>query len=319
MSAGAAWRPLLTGVHRRDGADTVVVSATREVRVAGDPDLAEQVLSRCDGRHTADAIAAACAAPDRGGVRELLGTLAAHGVLVDCTQAWRVLEEQTSVGSPFFPAPGEDALAELTATRWAPPQPGRAHALDPAPTSVAALGARRASTEAGGPPHEVTYPELSALLTAAYAAPAGPDRAPVASAGALYPLVLHVLLRRDVGPLTAGIWWFDRDAATLRCVSDEPPPVSTLLLAHELSDALLAREQPVLVLSADIARGSGKYGNRAHRYALLEAGAALQNATLAATELGVPLRVIGGFDEARTSGLLDLAGAQPLLTVLLGS
>lgn len=316
---GDDWRPLLAGVHRRDGADLLVVSATREVRVAGDPDLAEHVVSRCDGRRTASEIAATCAPQDRDDARELLAALRAGGVVVDCTEAWRILEEQASVASPFFPEPGEDELAALTAGRWRPRDAGPALPLEPAPTALAALAGRRASTGSGAAPHDVSYGELCALLAAAYAAPAADARAPVASGGALYPLVVHVLVRRDAGPLTPGVWWYDRDAAALRCVREGPPATSALLLSHELSDAILAREQPVLLFSADIARGSRKYGGRAHRYALIEVGAALQNATLAATELGVPLRAIGGFDEVRADLLLGLGGAQPLLTVLLGS
>ena len=318
MTAGD-WRPLLAGVHRRDGADILVVSATREIRVAGDPDVAEHVVSRCDGRSTAAEIAASCAPQDRDDARELLAALRANGVVVDCTEAWRILEEQASVGSPFFPEPGDDELAALTATRWRPAAAGPPLALEPAPTALAALAGRRASTGAGAAPHDVTYAELSALLAAAYAAPTAQARAPIASGGALYPLIVHVLVRRALGPLAPGVWWYDRDGAALRCLRDARPATAALLLSHELSDGILAREQPVLVFSADIARGSGKYGSRAHRYALMEVGAALQNATLAATELSVPLRPIGGLDEVRADLLLGLGGVQPLLAVLLGS
>lgn len=317
-----SWRPLLAGVLRREDDAVLVVTATREVRVAGDPDVVAAVLQRCDGRRTEAEVVAALPADEQPGARELLGALREHAALVDCTQAWRVLEEQTSAGSPFYPAPDAGALDELTRRRWRPATTGVAHALTPAPTAVAKLAARRASAEPGGAEHVVSFPELSAILTAGYAAPAGAARAPVASAGALYPLVIHVLVRRDIGPLSPGAWWYDRDAGDagdLLRVRDGVPVLDELLLSHELSDAMLARGEPVLVLSADIARGSGKYGNRAHRYALLEAGAVLQNVTLAATELGVPLRPIGGFDEGRMALLLDLAGAQPLLTVLLGA
>ena len=315
----AAGRPLVAGVARREGPDVLVVTATRDVRIAGDAELTSAVLSRCDGHHDDEAVLAALAPGDRAAGRELLAVLREHGAVVDATQAWRVLEEQTAVASAFYPAPDDDELAALTTARWRPRATGEPCALDPATTAAGSLAARRASSTPQDGPRPVSYAELGALLLAAYGGRAPGRHAAVASAGALYPLAVHVLVRRPLGPLAPGVWWLDPEAGALAPVVPGPPPVDDLLLAHELSGALAAAGEPVLVLSADIARGSGKYGNRAHRYALLEAGAALHGATLAAVELGVPLRAIGGLDEARTAAALRLDGLQPLLAILLGA
>jgi SagB-type dehydrogenase family enzyme len=87
-----------------------------------------------------------------------------------------------------------------------------------------------------------------------------------------------------------------------------------------MNDELLAPGRPLLFVSADLERPSRKYSNRGYRYALMEAGAAMQNAYLAAAELGLPIRAIGGFHDDRAHEYLDLPEqVRPLLALLLGT
>jgi nitroreductase len=52
----------------------------------------------------------------------------------------------------------------------------------------------------------------------------------------------------------------------------------------------------------------------------MEAGAAMQNAYLAAAELAVPIRAVGGFDDPAVHDALDLpSDVRPLLALVLGS
>jgi SagB-type dehydrogenase family enzyme len=80
---------------------------------------------------------------------------------------------------------------------------------------------------------------------------------------------------------------------------------------------LLERGGPLIFISADIARPSRKYGARGYRYALIESGAALQSAYLAATEVGVPLRVIGGIDDRLAHEFLALPDSAVALMALI--
>jgi nitroreductase len=50
---------------------------------------------------------------------------------------------------------------------------------------------------------------------------------------------------------------------------------------------------------------------------LIESGAAMQSVYLAATELGVPIRAIGGIDDARTPALLGLPESSVALLALI--
>jgi nitroreductase len=64
----------------------------------------------------------------------------------------------------------------------------------------------------------------------------------------------------------------------------------------------------------------GKYGTRAERYLLLEAGAVTENVCLQATALGLATVLVGSFDDALLSTALLLPdGEQPLGLMPLGA
>jgi SagB-type dehydrogenase family enzyme len=313
-------RPLLAGPHRREGDAVVIAVGRRDVRVGGDAALAEAILGACDGRRTLPELAAEVAPGEEDAVRELLGELLRQEAVVDCTQAYRLAHRHGSVGSPFLPELDDEGLRALGEERFQPPETsGEAVDLAPAETSLGDLASRRRSAEAAGAPRRVTFEELSALLSTAY----GGDRRrgrPVASAGGLYPLVLHVWAREALGPLAPGLWWYDPAAERLRAVPAPEAEAGELFLSHPLSDALLVRGHPVVFVSADLARMSRKYGNRGYRYGLMEAGAVMQSAYLSAAELDLPIRAIGGIHDDNTRAFLALPdGAEPLLALLLGA
>jgi SagB-type dehydrogenase family enzyme len=168
-------------------------------------------------------------------------------------------------------------------------------------------------------PRKVSAEELGAVLQAAYGLGRA-DRPTVPSAGGLHPLVLHVILREPLPAIRPGVWWYDWRHSRLRLVAPEAPEADELFLAHPVSDAILRRRQPVIFLSADMGRVERKYANRGYRFALMETGAAMQNAYLAAAELGLPIRAIGGFRDIATQRALGVSDVTlPFLALLLGA
>jgi nitroreductase len=74
-----------------------------------------------------------------------------------------------------------------------------------------------------------------------------------------------------------------------------------------------------VIISADLGRAARKYGPRAYRLALIECGAAMQNAYLVAAGMGVPIRAMLGIVDPPAADLLELPeGVVPLLAVFLG-
>jgi SagB-type dehydrogenase family enzyme len=313
-------RPLAAALPRRAGGGVVFSVAQRDVRVDGDLETVERMISLCDGRRTLSEIAAAFDSSAVEEIHELARTLVAHGALVDCTQAYRIFHWQSSTESGYYRAVDDEQLAALAEETFQPDRlEGSQEALAPISTAVADIAARRASALPQRGRREVVFPELSSLLEAMYASE--PDaRRPVASGGALYPLVIHVVVPTEVAPLRPGLWWYDPVAAELRLLRSDRLDLDDVLLPEPVSDALVAAGGPVVFISANLDRTSRVYANRGYRWALIEVGAVLQNAYLVAAELDVPVRAIGGFLDERTHAFLELPDhVWPMLAVLLGS
>lgn len=199
------------------------------------------------------------------------------------------------------------------------PLPHRA-ALD-APLG-AAIARRRSAREFGTAPVEGTA--LAALLEACYgvtgALPAGdrdwvqPLRA-APSAGALYPLDVYVAVSRVVGVAPA-LYRYEPLAQALEQVGPRPGVVDATA-----NPELAGRAAVTIVLAASFWRSRFKYGLRAYRFALLEAGHAAQNLLLAAAALGLSAVPLGGFFDHRLDAALELDGVDrsSLYVVCVGS
>lgn len=315
MNAGAT-RPLAQQIPRRDDRGLAFEVDGREVVVGGDVDAAWNALALCDGRLTVDEIVAHNGGDEE--VRDLLAELLRLGALVDCTQAYRLLHRRASAGSPMFRTLTEEEIAALLAERFAPARIGG----DPVPLAVPdsvvlrAAGARRSAVP--GERRPVSFEDLSAVVAATHGELGG--RRAVPSAGGIYPLIVHVAIRRPLGPLGDGVWWYDVASSSLRRTLDETPDLGEVILSQEICDELLEAGEPVVFLSADLERPSRKYANRGYRYALIEVGAAMQNSYLVAAERALPIRAIGGIHDANADRLLDLDERRSaILALLLGS
>jgi SagB-type dehydrogenase family enzyme len=313
-------RPLLAGVVRWDDDGAAVEIGMEEVRVLGDPELLRSILGDCDGRLALRSIAERHGPEARG----LIESLFERGAVVNGSEAWRVLHRQSSVGTALGQPIDDDELAVLERGSFAAGRPtGPRVALEPQSNTTGQLAVRRRSALPGEPSTPATFASLSSILAATYGmtSEAGETRSgTVPSAGALYPLALHVLLREPLPPADRGLWRHDPTSLTLGQLAGQPGDVDELFVAEPGCTALLARRQPILFLSADLERPSRKYGARAYRYGLMEAGAAMQAAYLTATELGVPIRAIGGIDDGAVHRFLQLPeAAVPLLAILIGT
>jgi SagB-type dehydrogenase family enzyme len=296
----------------------VFTTPDREVRVEGDPRLVSELLSRCDGLRTANEIAREFGDEVADDALELIETLAEHEVVVDCTRAYRLFHRHSALRSGFFRDISDAELETLMGQSFEPRDlPDHRRALQRDSAHVLDLTWRRRSAWAGKD-RPVSYRELSNVLIAMYRL--GSEERPVPSAGALYPLVLHAVIREPLPPLDPGLWWYDPRGLELRLLRHGRIDLESLLAPHPTTDPLVAAGRPVLTISADLERAARKYSNRGYRYALVETGAAMQNAYLAAAELDLPVRAVGGFDDEGVQELLELPErVQPLLAVLLGT
>jgi SagB-type dehydrogenase family enzyme len=190
-----------------------------------------------------------------------------------------------------------------------PPQPLRAR-LD------RALARRRSALPPQRLPLELC--QVSALLAAAQGAHRAGDRwlraAP--SGGALYPLELYPLVF-DVTGAARGAYHYDPYSHRLERLG--PAPAGRVRAAL-VDETLLDRAALAVVVTSLFWRSRFKYGQRGYRFALLEAGHAVQNLLLAAAAMRLPALPLGGFYDARVEALVGADGVDEgaLYVVLVG-
>lgn len=161
------------------------------------------------------------------------------------------------------------------------------------------LRRRRSVREFAADP--LTTSEIGQLLWAAQGVTTDWGGRTAPSAGALYPLELYA-----VTPSRAMRYLPGGHGAEITTERD---------LRHDLMSAALDQEAvgqaPLVVAVVAVPeRTAAKYGDRAPRYADLEAGHAAQNLLLQAVALELAAVPIGGFDDEAVGSILDIPGGQ---------
>ena len=133
---------------------------------------------------------------------------------------------------------------------------------------------------------------------------AGGPRGPVPSAGGLQALELYLAIFES-GWLPAGFFHYDRVQHGLALVA---PAVTRLECERDLVPALatVAGGAFLWILVGDGARVQHKYGERAARFLVLEAGHLMQNLCLLSSSLGLATVPLGGFYERALASHLAL-------------
>jgi SagB-type dehydrogenase family enzyme len=187
-------------------------------------------------------------------------------------------------------------------------------ALEPAAPLDAPLGTalvnRRSARSFGA--GDLAGSELSALLRAGYG-PTGElveaegtkalRSAP--SAGALYPLDVYLAVQRVRG-LAAGVYRYEPLGNAL-----EPAGIEASTVTAETPYAdVVGAAAVTFIVAATFWRSRFKYGHRAYRFTLLEAGHAAQNLLLAAAALDLAAVPLGGFFDRALDNVLGLDGVE---------
>ena len=220
------------------------------------------------------------------------------------------------------PAPAEDssvppdeteselARTGLRAEAIAVPPGASVELPEPVTRGVAsleeALARRRSIRDFSG--EAVTLRELSQLLWAAQGMtmPGGARTSP--SAGATYPLELYAATSSGCHRYIAAGHRLERlGADDLRPSMAEAAYGQTAIL-----DAAV-----VIIVTAVLARTRARYGERASRYASLEAGHVAQSILLQAVALGLGAVPVGAFDDERLRRALGVT-SHPVYVVAIG-
>ncbi len=134
------------------------------------------------------------------------------------------------------------------------------------------------------------------------------------SGGGLYPIETFCLALNveGVGP---GAYFYNARAHHLEQVA--AGDFRTRLLGATNLRSEIERASFCVALSVVLPRSSFKYGQRAYRFALLEAGHIAQNVLVAAEGLGLGALPVGGFFDDELNAMLSLDGCQEFVVYLL--
>ena len=174
-----------------------------------------------------------------------------------------------------------------------------------------ALLRRRSVREFASEP--LSLPAVSQLLWAAQGVtdPDGKRSAP--SAGALYPLEVH-LVAGAVSGLRPGVYRYDpgEHKLEIRAEGDARARVASAALDQDW----VADAPAILVITAVYGRTARKYGERSARYVHIEAGHAAQNVYLQAVALGLGTTLVGAFRDPELAAAVELPSREKPLALL---
>lgn len=177
-----------------------------------------------------------------------------------------------------------------------------------------ALGTRRSVREFKGAPLRLA--EVSQLLWSAQGVTDAAGLRTAPSAGALYPLELHLVVG-EVTELPAGVYRYQVGSHQLARVATGDRRAT--LSDAALSQGWIARAAAVLVISAVYDRTTAKYGRRGSRYVHLEAGHVAENVALQVVALDLGMTPVGAFDDQRVKSVVEMADREePLYLLPLG-
>jgi len=128
------------------------------------------------------------------------------------------------------------------------------------------------------------------------------------SAGALYPVETYVIAARVEG-LRPGVYHWELPEERLALVSARDN-VAAAGCGACLGQEMVIEAPATFIWSAVWARSAEKYGDRALRYAYLDAGHLAENLHLAATSLGLGACMIGAFFDDAMNSLVGVDGQE---------
>ncbi len=165
----------------------------------------------------------------------------------------------------------------------------------------------------------LTLEQFSQLLWAAHGITddRGSKRA-AASAGALYPMDIYgVVGENGVEGLQAGIYNYEPMGHTVLLLLEGD--LRQDLARASLGQMWMARPPLNLVISAEYARITSKYGKRGVRYAMIEAGLMSQNVSLQSEALGLGAGIVGAFHDEDVIRVMNVPPShEPLLIMPVG-
>ncbi|MFC3285045.1 SagB/ThcOx family dehydrogenase [Litchfieldella rifensis] len=173
---------------------------------------------------------------------------------------------------------------------------------------VSCIRSRRSIREYPGTP--ISIASLSQLLWSAQGITGADQQRATPSAGGLYPLHLHVVVRR-VSELEPGIYEYQCHGHSLKLLDRQVPDAA--IQEAGIGDQPWLGDAAVVIGVAARLEDSIRHfesqppqGERGARYVYMESGALAQNVHLQCTALGAGCVLVAGFDDSKAQQALGL-------------
>lgn len=315
--------PLVAASSRITGEKTFFRTNEEILEVSAPSALMRNMIDACDGTKTDKSIMELLGKNWEGGaVIKLFKALRRHSVIVDARrvndQIWNVVKNPLSFPNILTEKDVSQLVDKATKRHNANPS-STAYAVQ-ASALESLLEKRHSVRTFSGEP--ASHQSIVDLLWSAYGELAtqndGRIRRTVPSAGALYPLVIHLALLRQTDrlpPAIYSVYLGKQREVGFRKESDD-----ILELQRSFLDPIMLESAcGIIIISGSFEIGGEKYGNRGMLYVPLEAGHAAQNIHLSASENHIATVEIGGFvDELVAKSIRLPNGYHPLTTIVFG-
>lgn len=270
-----------------------------------------EILAQCNGYQSIMNIVKKVASTiSRESCEAIIDDLIKLEILVDSRAAFEHFHRLTSSPMPYVHNLTDAEIRQHIDSPHLPLHDGEAFKLMEVFSPLQNTLRSRYSCRSFDDSYSLTDEDISVLCQSAY----GLCKAPVPSAGGLYPLALYIILPRRNGSFAAGYYQFDSSAKALRLLSDKVD-IEGLEFAFN-SSPLMYGASMVFVIAGDLHRQAAKYSNRGYRYTLLEAGQVAQNILLAAISQNIAALEYGGFLDERVHRELQLHSEESVLISL---
>ncbi len=318
--------PLFAATGLIEGNKGTFRTIEKKVTIEAPAKLLRQLYKLCDGKNSlGEIISSLESAWERNSLVGLLEKLIMEKVLIDCrdlqNSTWRAVQNP----QPFPQLVTDEEVSLLIEEAQLYHKTGVGRCEHSATmNSFSNLLLKRRSVRA----FDREPIDIQALINILWCAYGQVDttfdesetkfRRTVPSAGALYPLNVHVAIFYDMDTVSKGIYRviYGKDQTIgLDLVSTDP----LRLVRSFINPLMMESASGAVIVSGSIEKSGLKYGNRALLYVPLEAGHVAQNISLAAQVESVSTVEIGGFVDELLADSIQLGEKyQPLTVVAFG-
>lgn len=310
--------PIPSGIVEVMQKKTVFQQHDQEILVYAPQILMIELLDLCDGVSTVAQIIDKLAAKwDRDCVVALMEELLRQDVLVDAKYCCEVMWQYATNPSSFAKEISDEEAEELAQKGWLRLQSPSSDKTYPRSNFDFGNLLERRSSVREFSDEAVELQAIVDMLWSGYGECQNGSRV-VPSAGALYPVVMHVVLMRQSGEMSPGIY---------RVCVDKVDSIGFHFVSADINkfqrafmDPLMVqRAHGVVMISGSLHVTAEKYGNRSMLYVPVEVGHVAQNIHLTALNHNLGTVEIGGFSERLLIESTTLpVEYTPMTTILFG-